>query len=307
MQNLFTVSKLGAIALVVGGGAYSLWQGNTEHLATGFQGSTRSAGDIATAFYSGLWAYDGWNNIFYLTEEVVNPTRNLPLATLLGLPLVTVCYLLTNVAYLNVLSPQELLASPAVAVTFADRVLGPAAFLIPLGVALSVLGSLNGSIMSTSRFCFASARQGHTVGILSCIHVRHLTPTPALLFLAAIASAMIAAGNIGGLIDLFSFSVWIFYGLSILALLVMRHTRPDIERPYRVPTWIAVLVFLISVYLVVSPIVDAPKLEYVYVLCFLLLGVAVYIPCVFYRRSVPGMGRFTVLCQKALEVVPTEG
>ena len=306
MQNLFTVSKMSAIALVVGGGVYSLWQGNTQHLTTGFQGSTRSAGDIATAFYSGLWAYDGWNNLNYLTEEVVNPKRNLTLAIVVALPLVTVCYLLTNVAYLSVLSPRELLASPAVAVTFADRVLGPAAFLIPLGVALSVAGALNGTVMSTSRICFAAARQGHMVDIISFIHVRNLTPTPALLFPAAIASAMIAAGNIGGLIDLFSFSVWIFYGLVVLALLVMRRTRPDIERPYRVPTWIAVLVFLISAYLVVGPIVDAPKLEYVYVLCFLLLGVAVYIPCVFYRRSVPGMGRFTVLCQKALEVVPTE-
>ena len=305
MQNIFTVAKLSALALVVGGGVYSLWHGNTQYLATGFQGSTHSASDIATAFYSGLWAYEGWNNLNYLTEEVVNPARNLTLAILVALPLVTVCYLLTNVAYLSVLSPRELLAAPAVAVTFADRILGPAAFLIPLGVALSVAGSLNGSILSTSRSCFATARRGHMVDILSFIHAKNLTPTPALLFRAILVTGMIAAGNISDLIDFFSFSAWIFYGLVFLALLVLRRTRSDLERPYRVPLWILVLVLLISVYLVVGPILDAPKLEYVYVLCFLLLGVVVYTPCVFYRRSVPGMKRFTVLCQKVLEVVPT--
>ncbi|KAF0293205.1 b(0,+)-type amino acid transporter 1 [Amphibalanus amphitrite] len=306
MQNLFTVSKLSAVALVVAGGVYSLYQGNTRHLATGFQGSTSSASDVATAFYSGLWAYDGWNNLNYLTEEVVNPARNLTLAIVVALPLVTICYLLINVAYLSVLSPRELLASPAVAVTFADRVLGPVAFLIPVGVALSVAGALNGTILSTSRICFASARQGHMVDILSFIHARHLTPAPALLFNAVLTSGMIAAGNIDNLIDFFSFSVWIFYGLVMLALLILRRTQPELPRPYRVHLWIPVVVLLVSMYLVVGPIADAPKLEYVYVLCFLLFGVVVYTPCVFYGHSAPGMRRLTELCQKALEVVPTD-
>ncbi|KAF0293207.1 b(0,+)-type amino acid transporter 1 [Amphibalanus amphitrite] len=268
MQNLFTVSKLSAVAPVVAGGVYSLYQGNTRHLATGFQGSTSSVSDVATAFYSGLWAYDGWNNLNYLTEE--------------------------------------LLASPAVAVTFADRVLGPVAFLIPVGVALSVAGALNGTIISTSRICFASARQGHMVDILSFIHARHLTPAPALLFNAVLASGMIAAGNIDNLIDFFSFSAWTIYGLVMLALLILRRTQPELPRPYRVHLWIPVVVLLVSVYLVVGPIADAPKLEYVYVLCFLLFGVVVYTPCVFYGHSAPGMRRLTELCQKALEVVPTD-
>ncbi|XP_037078394.1 b(0,+)-type amino acid transporter 1-like [Pollicipes pollicipes] len=303
-QNFFTVSKLAAIGLIIAAGVYSLAQGNSQYLATGFQGSTSSAGDVATAFYGGLWAYDGWNNLNCLTEEIVEPARNLPLAILIALPLVTVCYILTNVAYLSVLSPQQLLDSPAVAASFAEGVLGPAAFLIPVGVALSVCGALNGTILSTARRCLASARQGHLVDVLSFIHVRRLTPTPAAMFNCGIAVIMIAVGNIDSLIGLFSFCAWIFYGLVVLTLIILRSTRPDAKRAFRVPIWIPWLVLLMSCYLVVGPIVDRPQYEYFYVIAFLLVGVLVYVPCVYCKWRPNGMGSVTSCLQKTLELVP---
>ena len=73
-------------------------------------------GNIALAFYSGLWAYDGWNNLNYVTEEIINPRRNLPLSILIAIPMVTICYVLVNISYLLVMSPSEMLISDAVAV-----------------------------------------------------------------------------------------------------------------------------------------------------------------------------------------------
>lgn len=73
-------------------------------------------GNLAIAFYSGLWAYDGWNNLNYVTEEIINPRRNLPLSILIAIPMVTVCYVLVNVSYLLVMSPSEMMISDAVAV-----------------------------------------------------------------------------------------------------------------------------------------------------------------------------------------------
>ena len=75
-----------------------------------------SVGRIATAFYSGLWAYDGWNNLNYVTEEIINPKRNLPLSIIIAIPMVTICYLLVNISYLAVMSPSEMMISDAVAV-----------------------------------------------------------------------------------------------------------------------------------------------------------------------------------------------
>ena len=75
-----------------------------------------SVGRLATAFYSGLWACDGWNNLNYVTEEIINPKRNLPLSIIIAIPMVTICYLLVNISYLAVMSPSEMVISDAVAV-----------------------------------------------------------------------------------------------------------------------------------------------------------------------------------------------
>lgn len=88
-----------------------------------------SFGKLATAFYSGLWAYDGWNNLNYVTEEIINPKRNLPLSIAIAIPMVTICYLLVNISYLAVMSPSEMMISDAVAVVSQDKYTIPRAFI----------------------------------------------------------------------------------------------------------------------------------------------------------------------------------
>ncbi|UYV84976.1 SLC7A9 [Cordylochernes scorpioides] len=116
VQNLFTAAKLLAIIIIVIGGLVKILQGQTEHLSSGFEGSKYSFADIATAFYSGLWAYDGWNNLNYVTEEIVDPAKNLPLAITIAIPVVVLCYVAVNISYITAMSSAELLASEAVAV-----------------------------------------------------------------------------------------------------------------------------------------------------------------------------------------------
>ncbi|XP_063600211.1 b(0,+)-type amino acid transporter 1-like [Penaeus indicus] len=306
VQNIFTAAKLLAILIIVVGGAVRLIQGNTQYLATGFHGSTSSFGDIATAFYSGLWAYDGWNNLNYVTEELKKPYTNLPRAIIIGLPLVTVCYLLVNVSYLAVMSKEELLSSETVAVTFGNRVLGWAAFLMPLAVTLSTFGAANGTAFTSGRLCFVAAREGHMVDVLSYVHAKKLTPSPALLFNAFIALMMVIPSDIGSLIDFFSFTAWIFYGGAMLALIIMRRTMKDVPRPYKVPIIIPVIVLVISIYLVVGPIIDSPQIEYLYASLFILAGLVFYFPFVYFKKSVPGMGHLTTFFQLILQVVPTD-
>ncbi|KAA0192525.1 hypothetical protein HAZT_HAZT009698, partial [Hyalella azteca] len=233
VQNVFTAAKLLAILVIVAGGIYKLAQGNTQYLATGFTGTTNRIGDVATAFYSGLWAYDGWNNLNYVTEELKKPYVNLPRAIIIGIPTVTLCYMLVNISYLAVMSQDELLASETVAVTFGNRVLGAAAFLMPLAVTLSTFGAANGTAFTSGRLCFVAAREGHMVDVLSFVHVHKKTPSTALIFNAIIALLMIIPSDIASLIDFFSFTAWIFYGGAMVALLVLRRTRPHAYRPYK--------------------------------------------------------------------------
>ncbi|XP_055390544.1 b(0,+)-type amino acid transporter 1 isoform X1 [Condylostylus longicornis] len=305
VQNIFTSAKLVAVLIIICGGAYKLFQGNTQHLQNAFTGQTPSIGAIATAFYTGLWAYDGWNNLNYVTEEIQNPSKNLPRSIIIGIPLVTLCYILINISYLAVMSSTEMIESEAVAVTFGNRMLGVLAWLMPLSVTISTFGSANGTLFAAGRLCFAASREGHLLDILSYVHVRRLTPAPGLIFHSLIAAAMVLYGTIDSLIDFFSFTAWIFYGGSMLALIVMRYTKPNHPRPYKVPLIIPVLVLIISAYLVVAPIIDKPQIEYLYALIFIFAGLIFYVPFVKLGMTPSFMDKVTLFFQLLLEVVPT--
>ncbi|CAL1292607.1 unnamed protein product [Larinioides sclopetarius] len=306
MNNFFTVAKLLAIAIVVSVGVYMLSQGHYHHLTTGFEGTTTSFSELANAFYFGLWAYDGWNNLNFVTEELINPHVNLPRSIMIGIPLVTLCYVLTNISYLTVLSPAELLASDAVAVGFANYVLGPAAFIIPILVAASAYGASNGTCLIASRLPFVAAREGHSAELMSYVQVNRLTPAPALLFNGFIVFMMICAGNIGGLIDFFSFVAWMFYGGTMITVIVMRFTEKDLPRPYKVPLIIPIVMSVISAYLVLAPIIENPQLEYFYALLFLLSGLLFYIPFVHFDIRLRIMKKLTHLVQLVLNCAPSE-
>ncbi|XP_072757907.1 b(0,+)-type amino acid transporter 1 isoform X1 [Anoplolepis gracilipes] len=308
VQNAFTAAKLMAILVVIAGGSYKLIQGNTQHLQAAFNtidGSTINFGRLATAFYTGLWAYDGWNNLNYVTEEIKNPSKNLPRSIMIGIPLVTLCYALINVSYLAVMSPSEMIESEAVAVTFGNRILGVMAWLMPLSVAISTFGSANGTLFAAGRLCFAASREGHLLNCLSYVHVRRFTPAPGLIFHSLVAGAMILSGNIDSLIDFFSFTAWIFYGGAMVALLVMRRTRPNHPRPYKCPLVIPVLVLIISAYLIVAPIIDKPQIEYLYAAGFISAGMLVYLPFVKFGYVPKFMEGVNAFLQMLLEVAPT--
>ncbi|XP_038556748.1 b(0,+)-type amino acid transporter 1 isoform X2 [Micropterus salmoides] len=240
VQNFFTAAKLFIILVIVGAGIVVMAQGKTETLSNAFDGTSSSVGAIGLAFYNGLWAYDGWNQLNCITEELKDPFRNLPLAILIGIPLVSMCYVLVNVAYFTVMTTTELLLSPAVAVTFGDRVLYPLSWIVPLFVVFSTFGSANGSCFTAGRLAYVSGREGHLVKILSYISLKHYTPSPALIFNGVLSLFYIIPADINTLINYFSFAQWVFYGLTALALIVMRFTRRELNRP--VKSWLPSLI-----------------------------------------------------------------
>ncbi|XP_038556749.1 b(0,+)-type amino acid transporter 1 isoform X3 [Micropterus salmoides] len=308
VQNFFTAAKLFIILVIVGAGIVVMAQGKTETLSNAFDGTSSSVGAIGLAFYNGLWAYDGWNQLNCITEELKDPFRNLPLAILIGIPLVSMCYVLVNVAYFTVMTTTELLLSPAVAVTFGDRVLYPLSWIVPLFVVFSTFGSANGSCFTAGRLAYVSGREGHLVKILSYISLKHYTPSPALIFNGVLSLFYIIPADINTLINYFSFAQWVFYGLTALALIVMRFTRRELNRPVKVPIVIPCLMVLVSCYLVLAPIIDKPELEYLYCTIFIFSGLLLYYP--FIHRKVNWarklMRPITMHLQLLMEVVPPE-
>uniref|UniRef100_A0A2K5YWE1 Solute carrier family 7 member 9 n=1 Tax=Mandrillus leucophaeus TaxID=9568 RepID=A0A2K5YWE1_MANLE len=192
--------------------------------------------------------------------------------------------------------------------TFGDRVLYPASWVVPLFVAFSTIGAANGSCFTAGRLIYVAGREGHMLKVLSYISVKRLTPAPAIIFHGIIATIYIIPGDINSLVNYFSFAAWLFYGLTILGLIVMRFTRKELERPIKVPIVIPVLVTFISVFLILAPIISKPAWEYLYCVLFILSGLIFYFLFVHYKFgwaqkiSKP----ITMHLQMLMEVVPPE-
>lgn len=176
--------------------------------------------------------------------------------------------------------------------TWGNHVLGMAAFIIPVSVVVSSFGAGNGSCFTSGRLSFAAARENHLPDILAFIHVSKYTPSPALIFNAILSIAYVIPGNVSSLIDFFSFTAWLFYGLTMLALIRLRFKEPwkDKHRPYRVHLSIPIFVFFVSMYFVVAPIVEKPQIEYLYVTLYILSGFLAYALFVKLRKRLRCLG-----------------
>ncbi|XP_072037627.1 b(0,+)-type amino acid transporter 1-like [Amphiura filiformis] len=293
ITNFFTFAKLIALALIIVVGFIEIFKGKTQYLnpKTSFIGSTSTVSAYALAFYQGLFAYAGWN---------------LPLSIIIGIPLVTIVYVLTNISYFAVLTPEELLLSDGVAFTFAWKTLGSFAWIMQVAVVFSTFGASNANLLPGCRLSYAAGREGHMPNIMSMIHVSRITPVPAVLFLGSVTIILMIPGDIDTLINYFSFAQWFIYGLAFIAVLILRYKHPEWDRPIKVPLFLPVLMIIASIYLVIAPILDDPALEFLYAFLFIVSGLLLYFPLVKFQLIHPRfLDKITAFLQQLLQVVPS--
>jgi APA family basic amino acid/polyamine antiporter len=255
-----TAVKLALIAFIIAAGLFA-GAGNAAH----FSGSVPAAGGIAgffAAMVAALWAYDGWNNVSMVASEIKEPQRNLPLALIWGSLAVAVIYLLANAAYFYVLSPAEVAEGTRVAADMMHRILGePGAAAVSVAAMISIFAALNGSILSGSRVPYAVARDGLFFSAVARVHPEHRTPSVSILALSAWSAILVLSGRYEQLFTYVIFASWILYGMTTAAVIVLRHKRPDLPRPYRTLGYpvVPVLFVLVALCLVCSTLVDSPR------------------------------------------------
>ncbi|CRK92091.1 CLUMA_CG005658, isoform A [Clunio marinus] len=304
VQDVFTYAKLLALFIIIAVGAYLLIQGNVQYFT--FEDTKTEVTSLALSFYSGLFAYNGWNYLNFIIEELKDPVKNLPRAIAISLILVTIVYLFTNIAFYTILSPQEVLGSEAVAVTFASKSFGPFAFAIPIFVALSTFGAVNGILLTSSRLFYAGACEGQMPEILTMIQIQRLTPAPAVLAISFLSMAYLCVSDIFALINYVGFATWLSIGAAVLCLPWLRYTQPNLVRPIKVPMFFPVIYLLATVFVTVVPMYASPK-ETGYGMLMILTSIPVYFVLIAWKNKPKAfqqtMGALNQKLQKLLMVV----
>jgi APA family basic amino acid/polyamine antiporter len=290
LQNVLTVIKVGAI-VAVSGAVFLFGRGDSSHFVSPPPGELSPAlvGAFGVALVASLWAYKGWEAATFSSGEIRNPERNLPLGLFVGTLLAIGLYLVTNLAYLYVLPAEAIAKSQRVASDAMNAVVGPVgASLIAFVILFSISGAANGNFITSPRVYYAMARDGIFFKSFSSVHPRFLTPWVSLIATGVWSAILCVSGTFEQLLAYVIFGQWIFFGLTVAAVMVLRRTRPDLARPYR--TWgypaTPVLFVLAALFIVVNAIVTGPKNSLIG-LGIILLGVPAYLYWTSRTRSRP--------------------
>jgi APA family basic amino acid/polyamine antiporter len=236
IQVLLTCMKVGTIVVIVVAGV--LFGGHRAIEAAAAPAAATwgwgTIGALLTALVPAMWAYNGFNDLGDLGEEIVHPQKNIPLAILLGLFTVGSLYMLANVVYFHTLTFAEIASSQHVASDVVRSFAGsPGAAWLTIAMAVSALGALHVVVMTGARIPYAMARDGVFFQFARRIQPSFHTPSGSLIFLGCAATLLTLTGTFEELYSLFVFAVWIFFALTAVALLRLRKTEPDLVRPYR--------------------------------------------------------------------------
>jgi basic amino acid/polyamine antiporter, APA family len=234
-QLLFTVLKIAIILAIVAAG-FSYSAGTWTNFATQFTGAKGGIAGFFAALVAALWAYDGWNDLNMVAGEIRDPKRNIPLGLIWGVATVGVLYILVNAAVQYVLPAAAVAGSIRPASDAMALVLGAGgASLVSVAMALSMLVTLNGTIMSGARVPYAMARDGYFFKAMAEVHPRYRTPAVAIVVQCVLAvTLLLLGGSFRQFFSLAIFSEWLFYMIAGSTVFIFRRREPDIERPYRV-------------------------------------------------------------------------
>ncbi len=281
-QNLFTILKLAAIAVLIGAALFLAGSGSDVATAdpVALEGSLVRA--VGWALVPVLFAFGGWQQTNFVAEELIEPRRNLPRALVIGVTCVAVAYLLVNVAYLETLGAAGLAASIAPAAETMGVVAGDGGRrLIAAGIVASTFGFLNLVILVSPRVYQAMARDGLFFRAFARLHPRWQTPVTAIVAQGAWAIVLVYSGSYGQLLDWVVFADWIFFGLTAATLFVLRRRdgADGAGSGFRVPLhpWTTLLFIAASGYVVLFGSVLANPGNALRGALLLLAGVPIYL------------------------------
>lgn len=264
LNNVVTILKvLGILILIVLGLTLSAPAGAIEPtaIAPPLKGGSAFFAAFFTAALSAFWAYDGFANVSYVTGEIKNPKKNVPIAIISGVCLVILLYLLVNYAYIKTVSLPVLaslgenqIAASVAAGAMMGRV---GTIFISLLIMLSSFGTLNVLIILYARLYYRMAQKNMFFKSAAKVHPVHRTPYISLAFSMGWSIVMIISGTFDMLTDMSVFIAFIFYALLAAGLIKMKRKKVIKEKIPGYP-WAPVIFIIFTVCLSVNTLMQQP-------------------------------------------------
>ena len=265
LQDVTTVSKLVALYLMIAiGSVFYLFSDTLKRsMAAGlnFEGSSTEPFSYVNALYLGLWAFDGFNSLNLVTSEVAQPEKNLPKAIIISLLLTVSSYVLANLTYFFVLSKDEIVQSTSIAVDLGRKVLGPPGGIVfMIAVAISCVGTANGSLYTAGRLFRASAEASlipFSEFFLDDDHGDRI-PRKSIMFQGILSCVFVFSGSYEFLVRLYGFTAWIFYTITGVGVLLLRRRNEFNSDPhaYRAPLLFIILFIISGLVLIIVSFTD---------------------------------------------------
>jgi APA family basic amino acid/polyamine antiporter len=257
VQVFLSVLKVAALIILVGA-IFLSGKGQWSNLRTVSAGFDPSFWVVLTSFIAAstgaLAAYDGWNNLGFVSGEIKDPQKNIPRGLIIGIGICIILYVLTTEAFLYVLPIDIMKNSTLVASDALYLVLGVAGGgFAALLVMVSTAGSTNGNVMPCARVIYAMGEEKNFFAFTGKVNEKRHTPANALWVQAVWSSLLVLIGSFDMLFDMFVFITWIYYGFGAFGIFILRKRMPGAERPYRLKgyPYLPIIFILFSVLYVV--------------------------------------------------------
>jgi APA family basic amino acid/polyamine antiporter len=237
IQFVATLLKTFALLILVVGILFS-GKGSVSNFITNSPGFHLTGLSLFAAFMAAttgaFMAYDGWNNLNMIAGEIKNPHRNITRSLLTGLLLCIIVYVLVTFAYLYVLPVDAVAVSPLVASDATEKVFGIiGGTIIAVLIVVSTFGATNINLLTNARIVFAMSKSKTFFSWAGKVHPEFKTPGNSVIILGGWSSVLVVSGSFDILADMFVFMSWIFYGLTVACVFILRKKMPHVKRPYK--------------------------------------------------------------------------
>ncbi|MEP6809945.1 MAG: amino acid permease [Chthoniobacterales bacterium] len=265
-QVAATLLKVALIVVIIAAGFSIAGTQSVNFLPAKGDGALLTSAPFAVSLFWVMYAYSGWNASTYITSEIRNPARNIPLSVGLGTLLVTILYVGLNTVFLRSTPMPEMAGKQEVALIAGTHIFGAVGGKVTaLFICLGLVSTVSAMMWIGPRVTVA---MGEDIGMLSLLarRTRRGIPVNAILTQFVIVNVMLLTATFQAVVSYVQFSLTLCSSLTVLGVFVLRWRQPNLPRPYRVPGYpVTPLIFLlVSAWmlwsLLVNPATRAPSL-----------------------------------------------